>query len=51
MQPKHVKHLKNKKTIDTSLEANLMKEPMSALFFFEIDCGFFDQNLKHKQKA
>ena len=43
-----------KKTIETSLEANLMKEPMSALFFLkliEIDCIFFHQNLKHKQKA
>ena len=32
-----------KKTIETSLEANLMKEPMSALFFLkliEIDCDF-----------
>ena len=31
-----------------------MKEAMSALFFLkliEIDCDFFDQNLKHKQKA
>ena len=48
-----MKTIKNKKTIETSLEANLMKEPMSALFFklIEIDCGFFDQNLKHKQKA
>ena len=43
-----------KKTIETSLEANLMKEPMSALLFLqliEVDCDFFDQNLKHKQKA
>ena len=35
---------KTKKTIETSLEANLMKEPMSALFFLqliEIDCIFF----------
>ena len=42
-----------KKTIETSLEANLMKEPMSALFFLtliEFDY-FFDQNLKHKQKS
>ena len=33
-----------KKTIETSLEANLMKEPMSALFFLqliEVDCDFF----------
>jgi hypothetical protein len=32
-----------KKTIETSLEANLMKEPMSALFFLqliEVDCVF-----------
>ena len=43
-----------KKTIETSLEANLMKEPMSALLFLqliEVDRDFFDQNLKHKQKA
>ena len=49
-----MKTIKNKKTIETSLEANLMKEPMSALFFLtliEIDYCFFDQNLKHKQKA
>ena len=36
-----------KKTIETSLEANLTKEPMSA-FFCSWLC-FFDQNLKHKQ--
>ena len=43
-----------KKTIETSLEANLMKEPMSALFFWswlKLIVIFFDQNLKHKQKA
>ena len=31
-----------------------MKEPMSALLFLqliEVGCDFFDQNLKHKQKA
>ena len=43
-----------KKIIETSLEANLRKEPMSALLFLqliEVDCDFFDQNLKHKQQA
>ena len=38
-----MKTIKKKKTIETSLEANLMKEPMSALFFLkliEIDCDF-----------
>ena len=33
-----------KKAIETSLEANLMNEPMSALFFLklsEVDCDFF----------
>ena len=45
---------KTKKTIETSVEANLMKEPMSALFFWrwlKLIIVFFDQNLKHKQTA
>ena len=45
---------KTKKTIETSLEANLMKEPMSALFFLkliEIDCDFFWQELKTQAKS
>ena len=37
-----------KKTIETSSEANLTKEPMSA-FFLQLTVFFFDQNLKHKQ--
>ena len=37
--------------METSVEANLTKEPMSALIFVAADCVFFDQNLKHKQKA
>ena len=41
-----------KKTIETSLEANLMKEPMSALFFLtliEVDYWFFWPELKLKR--
>ena len=42
-----------KKTIETSLEANLMKEPMSALFFLtliEVDYWFFWPELKTQAK-
>ena len=42
---------KTKKTIETSLEANLTKEPMSALFFCSWLKLIVNQNLKHKQKA
>ena len=43
-----------KKTIETSLEANLMKEPMSALFFLqliEVDMWFFWPELKTQAKS
>ena len=45
---------KTKKTIETSLEANLMKEPMSALFFLtliEVDYSFFWPELKTQAKS
>ena len=45
---------KTKKTIETRLEANLMNEPMSALFFLkliEIDCDFFWPELKTQAKS
>ena len=45
---------KPKKTIETSLEANLMKEAMSALFFFEVDWNwlwFFWPELKTQAKS
>ena len=43
-----------KKAIETSLEANLMNEPMSALFFLkliEVDCDFFWPELKTHAKS
>ena len=49
-----MKTIKKQKTIETSLEANLMKEPMSALFFLkliEIDCDFFWPELKTQAKS
>ena len=45
---------KNKKTIEISLEANLMKEPMSALFFLTligVDSWFFWPELKPQAKS